>query len=152
MQVRDALTAFAAGAQLWLIPPLDESAWSRKIDWYLQFQIRRSRPYQRFEFGPDMRQLMEAFEAEIPKIARTEQAPLMIASASYLPNHQTVVIPKRSDWVETCHRVWLGLGEPVTRVFLPSGLTPAEFEKAWPASPEGLELVAPVSIAALQPS
>jgi hypothetical protein len=133
MQDRDALTALSPGAQLWLIPSLDVSAWSRRIDWYLGFQIRRSRPYRRFEFGSDMRQLMEVYEETVPKIPRTENAPLMVASAELLPNRQTVVIPPGDDWVASCHRIWKGLDEPAARVFLPPGLTRAEFEKKWPS-------------------
>jgi hypothetical protein len=136
MQDRDTLTALSPGAQLWLIPSLEVSTWSRRIDWYLGFQIRRALPHRRFEFGPDMRQLMESFEAPITKIPRTDQAPLMVASESLLPNHQTVVIPPSDDWVGMCHRVWKGLDEPVTRIFLPPGLTRAEFEKKWPSDAE----------------
>ncbi len=133
MQDRDALTALSPGAHLWLIPSIEISAWSRRIDWYLGFQIRRALPHRRFEFGPDMRQLLEAFEEPIPKISRTENLPLMVASMSLLPNHQTVVIPPSDDWIATCHRVWKGLDEPATRVFLPPGLTLQEFEKKWPS-------------------
>lgn len=146
MQDRDALTALSPGVPLWLIPPLDVSAWSKRIDWYLGFQIRRAIPYRRVDFGADMRQLMESYEDVIPKIARTESAPLMVASSQLLPNHQIVVIPEGGEtktWVETCHRVWKGLDQPATRVFLPPGLTREQFVKAWP-SDEGhsdLEIV-----------
>lgn len=136
MQERDALTALSPGAQLWLIPTLEVSEWSRRIDWYLGFQIRRSRPYRRFDFGPDIRQLMEAYEEPLPKIPRTDHAPLMVASTSLLPNHQTVVIPSEVDWVATCHRVWKGLDEPAARIFLPPGLSPADFKKKWPSGTE----------------
>jgi hypothetical protein len=144
MQDRDALTALSPGAQLWLIPSLDISAWSRRIDWYLGFQIRRARPYRRFDFGPDMRQLMEVYEEHIPKIPRTENAPLMVASSSLLPNHQTVVIPESPDWVAVCHRVWKDLDEPATRVFLPPKMTRKAFEAAWPEAGSPLEVVSPL--------
>lgn len=145
MQERDALTALSSGSQLWLLPPLAISPWSRRIDWYLGFQIRRAIPYRRFEFGPDMRQLMEAYEETVPKIPRTENAPLMVASASMLPNHQTVVVPHESfaEWVAGCHRVWKGLDEPSTRIFLPPGASRRQFEAAWPGGGpvDQLELV-----------
>ncbi len=159
MQDRDALTALSPGVPLWLIPPLDVSAWSKRIDWYLGFQIRRAHPYRRFDFGPDMRQLMESYEEVIPKIARTEEAPLMVASSQMLPNRQTVVIPFAAAgagpaagagvaWVETCYRVWKGLDQPATRVFLPPNLTRDQFSKAWP----GDESHAAVEIISAQPS
>jgi hypothetical protein len=151
MQDRDALTALSPGVPLWLIPPLEVSAWSKRIDWYLGFQIRRALPYRRFDFGPDMRQLIESYEDVIPKIARTDEAPLMVASSQLLPNHQTVVIPvsrEKITWAETCHRVWKGLDQPATRVFLPPGLTREQFVKAWP----GHEAHDSVEIVSTEPS
>jgi hypothetical protein len=135
MQERSALTALSPGAQLWLIPPLETSAWSKRIDWYLGFQIRRALPHRRFEFGPELRQLIDAYEDPIPRVSRTEEAPLMVASSMQLPNHQTVMIPgstQVAEWVRSCHRVWKGLDQPSTRVFLPLGLSPSAFKKAWP--------------------
>lgn len=135
MQNRDALTALSPGVPLWLIPPLEVSEWTQRIDWYLGFQIRRARSYRRFDFGADMRQLMESYENVVPKIPRTEDAPLMIASRQLLPNHQTVVVPSATDrtaWVATCFRVWKGLDRPSARVFLPPGLSRDEFVKLWP--------------------
>ena len=120
MTERDALSALSPGATLWILPPLNESAWSTRIDWYLGFQLRRGLPHRRFDFSSDMRQLMEAYEETLPKIPRTDESPLMIASENLLPNHQTVMIPQKAsenkEWVTTCHRVWKGLGSPATRI------------------------------------
>lgn len=138
MTERDALSALSPGATLWILPPPSESAWSTRIDWYLGFQLRRGLPHRRFDFSSDMRQLMEAYEETLPKIPRTDESPLMIASENLLPNHQTVMIPQTAtenkEWVTTCHRVWKGLGSPATRIFLPKSISRPDFEKAWPKS------------------
>lgn len=121
-----------------MIPPLDKSAWSTRIDWYLGFQLRRGVPHKRFEFSNDIRQLMESYEAPLPRIPRLDSAPLMVASETRLPNHQTVLIPEADstqEWAKSCHRIWRGLGRPPTRVFLPKGVTRDQFERAWPREP-----------------
>lgn len=83
-----------------------------------------------------MKHLVDVFEKDIPKIVSTESAPLLIASSSLLPNHQTVFIPEidASNWARSCHKIWLGLGRPTARLFLPKALSKAAFEKAWPQS------------------
>lgn len=130
----DALSALLPGAPLWVIPALEQSTWGPRIDWYLGFQIRRALPHRRFEFSDSMRQLMEAYEEKIPKVGRTEDSPLMIASANLLPNHQTVLVPQRDsvEWVKSCHKVWVGMGRPTARIFLPKSIPKAFFEKTWP--------------------
>lgn len=147
---RDALTALSPGATLWILPSLTESGWSTRIDWYLGFQLRRGLPHRRFDFSSDMRQLMEAYEETLPKIPRTEELPLMIASENLLPNHQTVLIPSKptdgAEWVKSCKRVWKGLGSPITRIFLPKSISGTEFEKTWgksqaSAADDAIELV-----------
>jgi|GEM_PF-1442158 len=39
--------AFSPGSDLWIIPELSYSAWSRKIDWYLNFQLGRAMNHKR---------------------------------------------------------------------------------------------------------
>lgn len=147
MQEKDSLTALAPGVQLWMIPPLAHSEWSKRIDWYLGFQIRRSEPHQAVVFSPEMKALVDELEVEVPPLNLSPQTPLMIASETLLPNHQTVVVPMIggeesavSQWVVSCHRVWSGLGKPGARVFLPNKMTKAQFLAKWPQKDSGSEI------------
>lgn len=145
MQEKDLLTALSPGAQLWFVPPLEASRWSKRIDWYLGFQIRRAGPHQPANFSPELHGLVESLEVDVPMMRLSKDAPLMIASEMLLPNHQTVVVPLVSgeetamgQWAVSCHRIWLGLGQPMVRIFLPEKMTPQAFAAKWPQK-EALE-------------
>lgn len=149
MQEKDSLTALSPGVQLWMIPPLAHSEWSKRIDWYLGFQIRRAEPHQPAGFSKELHGLVESLEVDVPMMRLAKEAPLMIASEMLLPNHQTVVVPVGADdsafaqWASACHRIWMGLGKPGTRIFLPNKMTKAQFLSKWPQkdAETSLELV-----------
>lgn len=139
MQEKDLLTALSPGVQLWFIPPLEASPWSKRIDWYLGFQIRRAKPHKPANFSSELHELVESLEVDVPTMRLTKDAPLMIASEMLLPNHQTVVVPLNdsedtslAQWTVSCHRIWLGLGQPSARVFLPEKLSVQAFAAKWP--------------------
>lgn len=150
MKVLDAASALLPGVELWLMPPLEQSPWTRKIDWYLGFQLRRAGPHRPAQFSGELNQIVQDNEVELPAALAPESlvrlsntSPLMIASEMLLPNHQTIIVPNtdsgnRSEelvrWAVACHKIWHRLGEPNVRVFLPEGASVAAFEKAWPPS------------------
>lgn len=130
-----------------MIGDLDRSKWARKIDWYLNFQLTRAEPHQPVSISSELNQILEEWEVEAPpRIELPHSAPLMVASASLLPNTTTVQVPlneKTEAWVLSCHRIWTDLGRPSLRVFLPSSVSEAAFEKHWPSADKesGVELV-----------
>lgn len=152
MKEKDLLTALAPGAQLWLIPSLEVSAWARRIDWYLGFQIQRSGPHESVKLTEELKTVIENFEVDVPMVSQASvqasASPLMIASETLLPNHQTVLIPAQddADWVRGCHKVWSGLGQPLARIFLPKGMPVEKFTKLWPAG--HAELVSDLEVVA----
>jgi hypothetical protein len=156
MQEKDLLTALSPGAQLWFVPPLEASHWAKRIDWYLGFQIRRAGPHQPANFSPELHNLVETLEVDVPMMRLAKEAPLMIASETLLPNHQTVVVPLAAtgvsdestafaQWTLACHRIWQGLGQPLVRVFLPDRLSAQAFAAKWPQKDalDDLQVVAP---------
>ena len=146
MIVVDSLSALSPGRQTWIVPDLGRSRWAQRIDWYLNFQIARAAPHQPATFAPELQDVIEKCELSVPTVRFNPAGPLMISSSDLLPNHQTIVIPVavgEAEWVMASHRIWIGLGRPPTRLFLPSGVSAAAFENRWPkaAHDADLELV-----------
>ena len=136
----DSLSAFSPGCDLWIIGPAAESKWARKIDWHLNFQIRRADLHQTPALSSDLKKVIEESEAVIPDVPAVSGRPLMIASSALLPNSKTVLVAGGAmggDWVMECHKVWSDLGRPLTRVFLPDGLTSEQFSRSWPNQEAG---------------
>ncbi|MES2965365.1 MAG: hypothetical protein V4760_15890 [Bdellovibrionota bacterium] len=135
MTTLEASQALSNGRITWLVPDLEHSKWAQRIDWYLNFQITRAEPHRPASFAPELQEIMEKWEFEAPAVRLNSVAPLMIASPELVPNHQTVVIPVRgseAEWVLSCHRVWVGLGRPAVRLFLPEGFKTSSVESRWP--------------------
>ena len=135
-----------------MIPPLAHSEWSKRIDWYLGFQIRRAGPHRPANFSPELHTLVETLEVDVPMMRLSPEAPLMIASETLLPNHQTVVVPLASEddsqfsqWAILCHRIWTGLGKPGVRIFLPNKMSRAQFLAKWPQKEAASDLEIVVS-------
>ncbi|MES2857076.1 MAG: hypothetical protein V4692_14505 [Bdellovibrionota bacterium] len=135
MKILDQLTAFTPDAQIWMIPDLENSAWTKKIDWYLNYQIQRSLPHRPASFSKDLADVIEKSEFDAPTLRLDPESPLMIACETLLPAKQAIVVPLKAseaDWVSTCHRVWVGMGRPSVRIFLPKRITTQSFAKLWP--------------------
>lgn len=129
--------ALLPGAELWVVPTLDASPWTQKIDWYLNFQILRSTEHLAPEPPPELRDVVAEWEHEVPAIEVSKAAPLMVASSELLPNHAVVVVPPAGSpaaWVESVHKVWTKLDRPSLRVFLPEALGAQDFASSWPKS------------------
>jgi len=138
--------ALSNGRTTWIVGDLEHSKWAQRLDWYLNFQMTRSEPHKPASFAPDLQEIIEKWEFEAPAVRLNPVSPLMIASPELVPNHQTVIVPVRgpeAEWVLACHRVWVGLGRPPARIFLPEGFRSASVESRWPkADQEGdVELV-----------
>lgn len=124
-----------AGADLWICADPESSAWTRRIDWYLNSQIMRAECRQQPAVPSELLRIEQEWGCDRPTIAVEETAPLMIASSRLLPNRQTVMVPfsgGSASWVKSCARIWKEMNRPSTRVFLPEAISLEEFEKAWP--------------------
>lgn len=133
--------ALIPGADLWVVGDLESSQWTQKIDWYLNFQIARSKTHKTVEQGTELKSVISQWEVEAPKIDLAATMPLMIASSDLLPNHSTVLVPQAGDvktWAKRVFEVWKQLDEPSLRVFLPRGVESTSFANAWPGSKDDL--------------
>jgi hypothetical protein len=132
----DSLTALAPGCDLWIVADPSHSKWTRKIDWYLNFQLQRAQTHQSPRKSGELDRVLDSLELDAPVVELKPLAPLMVASARLLPNRQTVLVPLSDDiegWVKRCHEVWQSMNRPTTRVFLPDSVQPEAFGGRWPS-------------------
>lgn len=154
LQTRDESSAFAPGCDVWIVSEPESSIWTRKIDWYLNFQIMKASLHVMPSVSAQLRSISAANEFELDEGAtQSRTAPLMIASSRLVPAAKTVVVRFGGDlsaWVSSCHKVWQSLQAPRTRIFLPDGVGSERFSAAWPKAtsaggsaplPESIQLI-----------
>ncbi len=159
----DELKAFSTGSELWFLPDLESSRWSRKIDWYLNFQLAGAQVRKAQPVSIELNDIANLWNFEIQTPRVTEKAPLLVASRNLLPNEKTVMIPlnnglsamggaqsfnsKLKDaraptsneaqaWVQRCILLWSQLKRPSVRLFLPDGMKSDQIEDRWFAEGE----------------
>ena len=129
-------TAFNPGADLWIVPQLEKSQWTAKLDWYLNFQICKASRHLTAHTAITVNDIVKEADLQAFYQPVSETAPLMIPSEELLPNKWVVVIPWSGNiesWNKKVLEVWKGLREPACRVFLPPGQTAGTFHQAWSA-------------------
>lgn len=126
--------AMAPGADLWIVPERKKSAFTQKIDWYLNFQIARSVQHQSKMLSPIVTQILESCELKGYSFYPEEAEALLILSTHNLPNRWVMVLKGSEDmdyWLNTALQKWRGLNSPSLRVFLPEGAKLADVNKLW---------------------
>lgn len=130
-----------AGADLWVIPELQNSRASQKLDWYLNFQLSRSLHQSSLQLHADLIGLLK--QCGLPETHYQDQSPrnpmskMLIDSSQLLPNRWVVQLDHSDDlknWSLEISEIWKGLRKPSLRVFLPTGLSSGDFLKAWKLS------------------
>lgn len=126
--------AFGPGSDLWVLPEPEESEIATRIDWYLNFQIAKSKIHKTRKVGAQIEEVIKAHDLCFPEIKLEDDAPLLISSEQRFPNRMVVEIkvqPKVEVWVENIQTLWAKLDRPKLRVFLPREMSPEQFQKAW---------------------
>lgn len=126
--------AFNPGADLWIVPDSKNSAWTKRLDWHLNFQLVKAMPLSPRPLETPLLHVLRETNQSFSMESLPESAPLMIASSTYFPNKWTVHLSFKQDLEEWCVRlapIWRGLTEPTLRVFLPTQIKPDDFSKAW---------------------
>lgn len=127
-------SALNPGSDLWIVPDLEKSQWTAKLDWYLNFQICKSARHETPQLSSFVSEVLAESELEKIPVPTTKSWPLMIASERLLPCKWVVVVPWNgsiSSWAEKSFEVWQNLKEPSLRVFLPPGQSTGSFEGSW---------------------
>lgn len=129
------MTAFSSGANLWILPDINSSPWSQKVDWEVGFQAAKAKGYVAPDTPPAIQEITKELKLKIDDYRQPKNAPLLLASENFLPNKMTVFIevPKnKSEWILKVSEVWKQLNYPELRVFLPDGIDVSEFKSNWP--------------------
>ena len=121
------------GADLWVIPALPVSRSAQKIDWHLNLQLSKSTLHQTKSLDNKLKSILN--KCELPE-SRFTQSPdrLLVSTALLLPNRWVLQLSGSSEfpkWCGSIAEVWTSLRKPTLRVFLPTGLSAASFQKSW---------------------
>lgn len=128
--------AFGAGSDLWIVPDPEESEIASRIDWYLNFQIAKSKVHETQKISAHLEASIKTHALVLPQISKEDGAPLLIASEQRFPNRMVVemkVSAKPKVWVDEIQKLWAKLDRPRLRVFLPRDMTPEDFQNEWQA-------------------
>ena len=135
LQIHSKAGAFSPGSNLWVLPQLDNSGWTKTLDWYLNFQVSRMSRFTPKEMPEALKKIIEQSGVENFKPHADENSPLLIASSERLPNDQTVILKyndKLDEWFKNIKLLWYRLNRPKMRIFLPLDIKESEIIRYWP--------------------
>lgn len=136
--------AFSEGSHLWCIPSIESSSWGQKLDWLLNFQISRANAWTKPQLTKEQRDQLVVYGVQFQELALPEPRPLLLSAIRHLPA-QWVLCQQSVEldpWLQGLQKVWLDLGQPSLRIFLPKGTatdTPSALMKSWKGN-ESLEV------------
>ena len=119
---------------LWVVPQASQSAWLGRLDWYLNWQLCKGSAHVPQRPSAEMLRLAKAYDIPIPDLEVTEVAPLMVACEDLVPARTCLLMPYSGQlkvWLKQISTIANGLGVRSLDVFLPTGTTVANAEKAW---------------------
>lgn len=134
LSVLSQASALNPGSDLWVVPDLEKSKWTAKLDWYLNFQICKSSRHVSPKQAPFLKEVVSETGLEKKFIPSNPKSPLMIPSETLLPNKWLVIIPWDNDmsqWASQSFEIWQKLKEPSIRIFLPPGQNTGSLESVW---------------------
>ena|GEM_PF-3277409 len=121
---------YKEGSEFWVAADKAHSSWAHKLDWYINFLIAKVSQVKRQELSPELQTILSEEQIEAPKNIHFEKPNLYLATRQFLPNQALMIIPyfeNNIPWLEELERVWLDLGKPSLRVFLPKGMQKESF-------------------------
>ena len=126
--------ALKEGVQLWVLSESEYSVWNHRIDWYLCFQIRKSRLQEREKLSEKTKSLLKKYHFYSFEMFSSESSPVLIESSRHLPNLWTVELPYHSKWINKVYDIWCYLNQPTLRIFAPLLVKKQEIEEKWKGS------------------
>lgn len=127
-------SALNQGAQLWVVPGSENSRWTMKIDWYLNFQISKASRHQAPPSPLYLQKVAAETGLEKTSFVTASQSPLLIPCHDLLPCRWTAMVPLHknyTEWVLQIEKLWESLERPSFRVFLPAGQNAGGFNELW---------------------
>ncbi len=117
---------FASGADLWIVPDIENSSWEMSLEWPLNFQLSKSRAHKRTSHSLEAKKNFEEFEALDFLSTPPQDSPWTLISVENLLPAKWLVYSTGSaqeDFGEALDQLWKGLGSPTTRFFQPKTWT-----------------------------
>lgn len=110
--------AFMPGANLWIISDINTSRWTKKINWYLNFQIYKFKKVK--ELSEDQLISLKETGFEFNNI-KSDNKSLLIFSEKLLTNEKTLLIEFNDiiSWIGLAKKYWENLNKPSLRFFAP---------------------------------
>lgn len=139
--------ALMDGADLWILPSLQVSEWTRQLDWPLNLLITRAQHHPRPELAPELKKIVIENGMKSAHTAQSEEAPLLVGSQGLLPNRLTAVVPgtQCEPWIKSGLKLWQELRTPKARIFLPAFAPWEKVKATWPGTADvsDIEIVEP---------
>lgn len=133
VQVLTQISAHNPGHDLWILPLNFRKTSALRVDWLMNFQRARAETYLPERIDSELVEFLK--ETELPIFDnQTPNTPLMIVPRSSIPARWIVYFdfvdatPELSQQVD---QLWICLGKPSVRIFLPEPVTSQEFQRKW---------------------
>ena len=126
--------AYNPGSDLWIFPELENSNWTQKVDWYINFQIIKNSQKKSLPLSEEIQNVLDKTGLDLKKIISARPQPLMISTSTWLPNKWLVVVAgskQFSPWTQQVFQTWKQLKKPTLRIFLPTGQNASSFLEHW---------------------
>jgi len=111
------------------------SGFSRKIDFYLNFQMARSEQGCKTPLPKRLQEILTENQMEELLEFKTAPPHHLVATKRTLPCSQVVFIPFQNSaeqWLKDVMRVWVKLGSPTLRIFVPPAAGKVDVQKHLP--------------------
>jgi hypothetical protein len=135
--------ALSSGSEVWVFPGLSHSAWARRADWYLNFQITRAANHALPQISAELMDILKAEEIPLKSFPSWQKDPLMVITDGRLPTGQVIEVSFGGDfksWLKKVYEVWQKLHVTSVRIFLPEGHESTQFQQHWPASTDAVDI------------
>lgn len=124
--------ALKKGAHLWIVSDSQNSSWHCQIDWYLCFQIKKSKLKHFDEIDQYTQSLLEKYALPSFQWKKPHPPiPILIESADYLPNLWTMQMDYTEEWIDKIYNIWASLNEPKLRIFVPQPIKKEKIIEKW---------------------
>ncbi|NCN95390.1 MAG: hypothetical protein GW917_01565 [Bdellovibrionales bacterium] len=113
-------SVFSKGADLWVLPHIEDSDWRWLFEWSLNFQISRSLGHERAHLSTEAMTALDLWEAtEFSDIEPSDSPWTLIGCEKLLPTKWVLVSRSLTpaQFEKELDKAWAGLGKPSTRIF-----------------------------------
>jgi hypothetical protein len=121
--------AMIAGSDCWIIPDAEHSPWVKKLDWYCNFQLKKTEFKELKFLSENIKKISEEEDYGIDEIRCEKDAPILIIGSGFVPCKYLVQLKfnGKENWTEQIYKIKSDLKINQFRVFLPKEMNREEF-------------------------